>query len=239
MHDFKQLLRDAAGALGISLTETICERFFRYYRLLIEWNEKFNLTSLVEPRDVAIKHFIDSLTCLLVHNPAGGARVVDIGTGAGFPGLPVKIVREDLLCTLVESTGKKVSFLRQVAGALGMADVEVACGRAEELAHQARYRASFDLALARAVAPLPVLLEYALPFLRTGGYFIALKGPGVQEELPASGNALNVLGGNVKKIITVFLPLTGDERKLVLIEKTGPTPEKYPRRPGVPQRRPL
>ncbi|RKO65518.1 16S rRNA (guanine(527)-N(7))-methyltransferase RsmG [Desulfofundulus salinus] len=239
MHEFKQLLRDAAGALGISLMENMCERFLRYYRLLIEWNEKFNLTSLIEPRDVAIKHFIDSLTCLLVHNPAGGARVVDIGTGAGFPGLPVKIVREDLHCTLVESTGKKVSFLRHVAGALGMTGVDVACGRAEDLARHVHYRASFDLALARAVAPLPVLLEFALPFLKTGGLFIALKGPAVQEELPASGNALNILGGTVKEVKTVFLPLTGDERKVVLIEKTGPTPEKYPRRPGVPQRRPL
>ncbi|MDQ0284923.1 16S rRNA (guanine527-N7)-methyltransferase [Desulfofundulus luciae] len=239
MHEFKRLLRDAAGALGLSLTEAMCERFFLYYRLLIEWNEKFNLTSLVEPRDVAIKHFIDSLTCLLVHSPAYGARVVDIGTGAGFPGLPVKIARGDLHFTLIESTGKKVAFLRHVAGALGMAYMDLACGRAEVLARHDRYRASFDLALARAVAPLPVLLEYALPFLKMGGHFIALKGPAVQEELPASSNALNVLGGNLKVVKTIFLPLTGDERKLVLIEKTEPTPEKFPRRPGIPQRRPL
>ncbi|SHI67346.1 16S rRNA (guanine(527)-N(7))-methyltransferase RsmG [Desulfofundulus thermosubterraneus] len=239
MHEFKRILLAAAAALGLPMTEAMCDRFFLYYRLLIEWNEKFNLTSLVDLRDVVVKHFIDSLTCLLIYNPVAGARLIDIGAGAGFPGLPVKIVCEDLRCTLIESSAKKAVFLRHVTASLDLADVEVACGRAEELAHRVCYRACFDLALARAVAPLPVLLEYALPFLKIGGFFIALKGPAVHEELPACGNALNVLGGSVKEVKTVFLPITGDMRKLVVVEKTGPTPAKYPRRPGVPQRRPL
>ncbi|MCL6557311.1 MAG: 16S rRNA (guanine(527)-N(7))-methyltransferase RsmG [Firmicutes bacterium] len=217
----------------------MCEQFALYYRLLIEWNAKVNLTSLVRPGDVVIKHFIDSLSCLLVHKPVYGSRMVDIGTGAGFPGLPLKIARPDLRCTLIESAGRKVSFLHQLVGSLDLLDVDVAYGRAEELARREHYRDSFDLALARAVAPLPVLLEYTLPFLKTGGYFIALKGPAVEGELPASGNALKALRGLVREIKIIFLPFTVDERRLILIEKTGPTPEKYPRRPGVPARRPL
>ncbi|MGB9803914.1 16S rRNA (guanine(527)-N(7))-methyltransferase RsmG [Desulfofundulus sp.] len=239
MSEFDKFLAHAAGRLGIELTDLMCHRFSQYYRLLVEWNERFNLTSLSEMCDIVIKHFVDSLTCFLIYDPPVGARVVDIGSGAGFPGLPIKIVREDLQVTLVESVGKKVNFLHHVLDVLGFGDVDVVPGRAEEIAHEPRYRASFDLALARAVAELPVLLELALPFLQPSGYFIAMKGPAVQEELAMCDDALRILGGSVKSVKTIFLPVAGDQRKLILIEKIGLTPDKYPRRPGVPQRRPL
>ncbi|MCS5697047.1 16S rRNA (guanine(527)-N(7))-methyltransferase RsmG [Desulfofundulus thermocisternus] len=237
--DFKSLFLQALGDLGLNLPADAFVSFYRYYHLLLQWNKKINLTSLVQWQDVVIKHFIDSLSCFLIYSPPSGSCFIDIGSGAGFPGLPLKLARRDLQCTLLESVAKKVSFLQQVSSSLDLSGVQVVCGRAEEVARLEQYRGFYDLAVARAVAPLAVLLEYALPFLKTGGFFIAFKGPQVDQELASCDRALNILGGRFVTRYCLKLPVTGDKRQLILFEKYSETPVQFPRRPGIPRRRPL
>lgn len=239
MDDVKGLLRSGVAQWGLTLDDPALYLFQRYYSLLLEWNRRVNLTALAGAREVALKHFVDSLSCLVVHTPHTGARVADVGTGAGFPGVPVKIVRPDIKLTLIESVGKKVAFLKELVKNLALSGVDVICGRAEELAHQQEFREIFDLTLSRAVAPLPVLLEYCLPLLRPGGLLLALKGPAVDEEIQKSTTALKILKGNIQQIQLLELPFTADQRRVVLVKKTGITPGNYPRRPGLPLKRPL
>jgi 16S rRNA (guanine527-N7)-methyltransferase len=190
---------------------------------------------------VQIKHFLDSLSCLLVLAglPREEWRGLDIGAGAGFPGLPLKIARPQMELALLEAKKKRVQFLQHLVGRLELSGIEVVRGRAEELGHKQGHREGYDLVLARAVATLPVLLEYALPLCRTGGMLIAQKGPDIKEELEASHVALGVLGGRLREVRGLELPHSMGQRNLVVVEKVAPTPEKYPRRPGVPAKRPL
>jgi len=246
-----RLLSESARHLGLELNEEHLEAFEIYCRELVAWNRKFNLTAITDYDEVQIKHFLDSLTCLLaiqdlrsevqgrVLDLEAGAKVIDIGAGAGFPGLPLKIVCPGLRLTLLEATGKKVRFLEHMVSRLGLENVEVIKGRAEELGRDAAHRERYDLALARAVATLPVLVEYALPFCRLGGLFVAQKGPEGDAEAKAAEGAMATLGGALRRIVHLELPVLAEPRSLVVIEKIAPTPQKYPRRPGIPSKRPL
>jgi 16S rRNA (guanine527-N7)-methyltransferase len=228
--------------MGLELNEEHLRAFEIYYRELVAWNKKFNLTAITDYDQVQIKHFLDSLTCLLVvRSPRSEVqgRAIDIGAGAGFPGLPLKIVCPGLQLTLLEATGKKVGFLEHIVSRLGLAGVEVIKGRAEELGRDAAHREGYDLALARAVAELPVLVEYALPFCRLGGLFVAQKGPEGNAEARAAEEVIATLGGALRRVVHLELPNLAEPRSLVVIEKIAPTPEKYPRRPGIPSKRPL
>lgn len=204
-----------------------------------EENERLNLTSIVEPEEVALKHFVDSATVLRAVAPAEGERLVDVGSGAGFPGVPLAIFRPDLRVTLIEASQKKAAFLGRLRDQLGLGNVEVLAVRAEEAGRQAAHREQHGVAVARAVAPLAVLWEYLLPLVRVGGLAVAQKGPGVAEELVAAGRAVGLLGGGEQMIHGFTLPRAAGERQIVVVRKVNPTPEQYPRRPGVPAKKPL
>jgi len=241
-----KLLSESARIMGLKLNDENLRAFGIYYRELVAWNEKFNLTAITDYDQVQVKHFLDSLTCLLADEDftrticqQPGIRAIDVGAGAGFPGLPLKIVCPGLQLTLLEATGKKVGFLEHVVGRLELAGVEVIKGRAEELGRDAAHRERYDLALARAVAALPVLVEYALPFCKPGGLFVAQKGTDGDAEARAAEGAIATLGGVLRRIVHLELPYLAEPRSLVVIEKTALTPEKYPRRPGIPSKRPL
>ncbi|MGQ9692407.1 MAG: 16S rRNA (guanine(527)-N(7))-methyltransferase RsmG [Thermaceae bacterium] len=231
----KDLLLRGGEALGLDLSPFL-EAFSRYYALLQEANRRFNLTAYASEEEVVLKGFLDSLTLVSTHLFEGGESTLDLGTGAGFPGLPLKIARPALPLTFLEANRKKLEFVRQASEALGLERVRFLWGRAEEMAH-AEERHTYDRVVARAVAPMPVLLELALPFLRVGGMLVAQKGPRVEEELSVSRRALEVLGGRVKEVRGVSL--LGLERRLVLVEKVASTPDLYPRKPGVPEKKPL
>ena len=232
-------LRDGAHDLGLKLTTEQLEAFQIYYQELMAWNQRVNLTAITDYEETQIKHFLDSLTCLLVLPGEEKLSIVDIGTGAGFPGLPLKIARPTWRLTLLESVGKKAAFLRHLVERLGLEGVAVVKGRAEEVGHDPAHRARYDVALARAVAELPVLVEYALPLCRMGGLFVAQKGARIEEEVEGARGALEILGGRLKEIRPLRLPTLDEPRHLVIVEKVAPTPERYPRRPGIPAKRPL
>lgn len=241
-------LPDAALQMGISLGDWECAAFQRYEALLLEWNQRFNLTSVTDPDEIQTKHFLDSLSCLLALPTLDGSTVaqwqdrpiaaVDVGAGAGFPGLPLKLVWPALQLTLVEATGKKCRFLEQVVAELELGNVTVVNARAEDFG-QGAGRERFDLALGRAVSRLPTLLEYTLPLLRLGGCLIAQKGREPQEELARARTALHTLGGSLHQVLSVAVPGLQAQRTLVVVVKAGPTPAAYPRRAGLPQRQPL
>ncbi len=237
--DFRDELADAAAAFGLPLTEAQLTQFQRYYELLIAWNEKMNLTAITEPREVAVKHIVDSLSAYDAALFADGMRVIDIGTGAGFPGIPLRIFCPGLRLTLLDSLQKRVGFLREIVSALGLAGVECVHARAEEAARQKPYRERFDVAVSRAVARLAVLAEYALPFVRVGGSFLALKGAKYREELNEAEAAVGLLGGGAAKARPVKLPGLDDARAVIRVEKLRPTPAVYPRKAGTPEKKPL
>jgi 16S rRNA (guanine527-N7)-methyltransferase len=233
----------AAGArrlLNLELTQTQLAAFQVYADELVRWNEQFNLTGITDPEGIQVKHFLDSLSVLKALPPGSGpARVVDVGTGAGFPGLPLKIVRPELALVLVEATGKKVNFCHALVEKLGLRDVTVLKARAEELGQDPAQREHYDWAVARAVAEMPVLAEYLLPLVRVGGHALAQKGETAPAEAQAAQGALVLLGGEVEHMVPVDLPGLADKRYLVIIKKVAPTPPAYPRRAGVPGKKPI
>lgn len=233
-------LQEVVGArFGIRLTRRQLEAFTWYAGELLAWNERVNLTAITDPAAIESKHFVDSLSCLLALKPRPGDRLVDIGTGAGFPGLPLKIVLPGLQVTLVEATGKKAEFCQHVVDGLALEGVTVVHARAEEVGQMPAHRQAYDWAVARAVAGLPVLAEYLMPLVRLGGRAIAQKGESGPAEAHAAEAALRLLGGRVQQLIPVELPRIPETRYLVVMEKTAATPSEYPRRPGQPARRPL
>jgi 16S rRNA (guanine527-N7)-methyltransferase len=235
-----ELLERGAREWGIKLAPEQRESFEVYYQELVAWNEKVNLTAITAYDDVQVKHFLDSLSCLQVLGDFPAERsCIDIGAGAGFPGLPLKIVRPEMRLTLLEATGKKADFLRHVVELLGLAEVRVLKARAEELGRNPEYRETFQIAVARAVAELAVLVEYALPLLEVGGIFVAQKGREVEEEVEVAQAAVKILGGQIEEVRAVRLPGWDDSRHLVVVRKVTPTPGQYPRRPGIPAKRPL
>jgi len=236
-------LIEGAGKLGIKLTTRQVKQFELYYHELVEWNKKINLTAITDCSSVQVKHFLDSLTITLalpeeeLEKP--DFNIVDIGTGAGFPGVPLKILFPQPRLVLIEPTTKKTAFLHHVIRKLELENVEVLNNRAEEAAHLPLYREQFALALSRAVALLPTLVELTLPFCRIGGRFIAQKKGEIDEEINRADKAIVALGGKLDRIKKIELDEFTDARYLVIIGKISPTPGKYPRRPGVPERRPI
>jgi len=246
MDDLGKVLGKGAEELGVNLTPFQKEQFFLYLEILQEWNRKINLTATKEAKEIIIKHFLDSLTCrnLIASRLANGQafkkqKAIDLGSGAGFPGIPLKIALPSLELTLLDSLKKRTHFLKHLSQNLALKDVEIIEGRAEDCGRGKEFREKFDLVLSRAVAKLNVLVELGLPFLKLGGTFLAQKGPNVGEEAKEALKALDLLGGRVKEIRKVKLPFLNQARSLVIIEKERPTPEKYPRRAGIPQKRPL
>jgi len=233
-----ELLEAGARKLGIWLTERQIDRFEIFYKELVDWNSRFNLTRITDYNGMQVKHFLDSLTVVSVWQPRNDS-VMDVGSGAGMPGLPLKIVYPEIKISLLEATGKKAEFLRHMVGLLELESIEVINGRAEELAHDPKYRGKFDIVLARAVGELSTLAELTLPFCRTGGIFISSKKGDITEEIEQAQKAINLLGGNLIENKKVELTEFNDERRLVVIEKIGNTPVKYPRRPGMPEKRPI
>ena len=229
----------ADSQFGVRLNARQLEAFDWYAAELQSWNQRFNLTSVTDREQIEIKHFLDSLSCLRVMHPEPGARIVDIGTGAGFPGIPIRIACPQVHMLLVESIGKKAQFCQHIVDELELTNVAVIHSRAEQVGRLPEYREQFDWALARAVANLPTLLEYLLPLVKVGGGAIAQKGDTAPAEAQSARIAMGVLGGELAEIIPVELPGVAETRHLVVMRKSAATPEKYPRRPGVPGKRPL
>ncbi len=223
----------------MQLSERMIAVLATYERELIEWNSKFNLTAVRDPASIRTKHFLDSLSCTLAWGSQPPRRLIDVGTGAGFPGIPLRILYPGLKLTLVESVGKKAMFCEHIVRLLGLDGVEVIKGRAEDVGCAPEHRERYDWAVARAVANLPVLCEYLLPLVRIGGTALAMKGESGPAEAQSAEKAMKILGGKLNQVIPVDLPGIADERYLILVEKSAATPPRYPRKAGIPMKRPL
>ena len=235
-------LNAGAQKLGLHLSPKQLEQFSIYYQELVDWNRRVNLTSITGYEEVQVGHFLDSLTVTLAMKlPAGGGSfgIIDVGSGAGLPGIPVKILLPDVKLVLLEATAKKANFLRHLIAKLVLDNVEVVVGRAEEVAHEAQFRERFELVLSRAVAPLPTLAELTLPFCTVGGSFVAQKKGTIGPEVSKASKAITMLGGNLREVKGVDLEEFSDKRWLIVVDKVMPTPQQYPRRPGIPAKRPI
>ncbi len=230
------LLKEGAADFGVRLDDTMTTQLLEYKRILLEWNQKMNLTAIEEDREVIQKHFIDSLSIMPFLKDV--RTMIDIGTGAGFPGIPVKIAQPALEVVLLDSLEKRVGFLKEVLSSLKLEGISAIHSRAEDAGAASLYRERFDAAAARAVASLPVLLEYCLPFVRTGGIFVAMKGSIGQEAADAK-KALDILGGSIEEIKEFTLPGSDMKRTIVIVRKLRQTPTKYPRKAGKPSKEPL
>ena len=231
------VLTNALAKANITLSDNQKQQFQRYYEMLIEWNNKMNLTAITEEKEVAIKHFYDSVTLLMFADVPVGAKIIDVGTGAGFPGIPLKIVRPDIKLTLLDSLNKRLIFLNEVCSSLKI-DAEIIHKRAEEGGRDRNLRENFDIATSRAVANMNTLSEYCMPFVKVGGKFVAMKGKNGVEELEKGIGAVKILGGEKEKLSEFTLP-TGDERTIIVINKVMPTPKAYPRQNGKIKSKPL
>jgi 16S rRNA (guanine527-N7)-methyltransferase len=233
-------LNSGAVKLGLHLNPGQLEQFSIYYQELVDWNKRVNLTAITDYEEVQTKHFLDSLTVTLaLKQPLASLHFIDVGTGAGMPGIPLKILLPDIKLVLLEATGKKAAFVHHLKEKLGLDNVRIVVGRAEEVAHLSECRERFDIVLSRAVAPLPTLVELTLPFCAIGGSFIVQKKGIVDLEINRSTKAISTLGGDLREVKTVDLEEFTDERRLIIIDKTSVTPPQYPRRPKIPAKRPL
>lgn len=239
MENFANLSSEFLDLTGNALTEDQFNAAHRHADLLVEWNQKISLTSITDADEIRIKHFLDSFSCHLAMDATPINRVIDVGTGAGFPGLPLKLLYPQMHLTLVDSVAKKTAFLSEVVKNLQLKDVAVITERAESLGQMPTHREQYDWALARAVAGLPVLVEYLLPLVKVGGYLLAQKGGTAEKELSEAETAIQTLGGEPHSISEVKLPGVGDQRFLVVVQKVMPTPNQFPRRVGIPAKRPL
>lgn len=239
--NFTDNLAIQLNAAGFSATTDQLSQFTTYYEMLIETNKYLNLTAITDPHEVAVKHFVDSLTALddkaLIFKE--GAKLLDLGTGAGFPGIPLAIMRPDLEIVLFDSLQKRLNFLSDVISKLGLHKVITLHGRAEDISHDAEHREAYDLVTSRAVARLPVLLEWALPYVKQNGYMVALKGAAYEEEMGEASKALKILKGSIEQVKPVQLPTLDDKRAIIYIKKTGITPKLYPRKPKDIKTKPL
>lgn len=233
------ILINGARELNINIEEEDIDSFEIYKEMLKEWNQKINITSITDDEEIDIKHFLDSMTPLVTNLFNGKKRLIDIGTGGGFPGLPLKIINKDLNVTLLDSLNKRIIFLNEVINKLELKDIEAIHGRAEELSIKPLYREKFDIAISRAVASLNTLSEYCMPFVKVGGHFISMKGPEIDEELESSNNAIKVLGGKIVDTQLINIPESDIVHSLIIIEKIKETPTKYPRGGGKPRKNPL
>lgn len=237
--EFKAYLKKVMEEYGLALDEQQLAAFTTYYALLLEWNEKMNLTAITQMEEVAVKHMVDSLSCYEPTIFKKGCKVVDVGTGAGFPGLPLKIYQEDLQLTLLDSLNKRLTFLQKVAEDTCLQGVQFIHSRAEEGGRKKELREAFDVAVSRAVARLNILCELCLPFVKVGGYFVALKGAQYEQEAAEAKQALSLLGAQITHIRKVSLPGLDDVRAVLYIKKTKATSSVYPRKPGIPEKKPL
>lgn len=239
----KELLKREVEKIDIQLDNKQLEQFLIYYELLVEWNRVMNLTAITEYKEVVQKHFVDSLSVIravdIERLQSESKSVIDIGTGAGFPGIPIKIAFPKLEITLLDSLNKRIRFLNTVIERLELENIATIHGRAEDYAKQDKYREQYDVCVSRAVANLSTLSEYSLPFVKTGGYFISYKAENAEEEIENSKRAIVLLGGKVEKIIKFNLPDTDIRRAIIKIRKQNPTSKKYPRKSGIPSKEPL
>ncbi len=235
----QKLVQDAQTLFNVHLTGRQVIALTTYERELIEWNQKFNLTAIRDVKGIRTKHFLDSFSCVLAWKATPPESLIDIGTGAGFPGIPLKIIYPNTKVTLVESVGKKAMFCQHIVSLLGLEGVEVINARAEDLGQMREHREKYNWGIARAVAKMQVLAEYLLPLVQVGGTMLAQKGESGPAETHAAENAVKLLGGEVRQLVSVTLPGVVEERHLVLVDKVAATPPGYPRKPGVPAKKPL
>lgn len=234
-----EVLIDGCSQMGIGLGEKQQYQFSRYLDLLLEWNQKFNLTAITEPKEIIVQHFLDSISTLKLKQMEGQSRILDMGSGAGFPGIPLKIMEPQLQVSLVDSVQKKVGFLNEIIEQLELNDTVAIHARAEDLANLKEQREAYDLVVSRAVAELRVLSEYCLPFLKKDGYFISHKGPGAADEVELAKNAIKLLGGEWLETVEARIPYSDRTHNLIIIKKIKNTPKKFPRSPGKPRKDPL
>ena len=233
------ILIKGAEELNISIEEKDINSFEIYKEMLKEWNTKINITTITDDEDIDIKHFLDSLTPLVTNLFDGKKNLIDIGTGGGFPGIPLKIIKRELNVTLLDSLNKRINFLNEVINRLELEDIIAIHARAEEMSIKPVYREKYDIAISRAVASLNTLSEYCIPFVKLGGYFISMKGPDAEEELKSGNNAIKVLGGRIVDKKLICIPESDIMHSLIIIEKIKETPTKYPRGGGKPLKNPL
>ncbi|MBA7559580.1 16S rRNA (guanine(527)-N(7))-methyltransferase RsmG [Candidatus Atribacteria bacterium 1244-E10-H5-B2] len=242
LKDDENILIDGCQKMGININNEQIRKFSRYLELLVQWNQKINLTSLKTPKEIIIKHFLDSISCVKVINKyvnIEGISVIDVGAGAGFPGMPIKIIYPSIRLSLLEARKKKTIFLEKVTEEINFQKVKILNGRAEIFGRSVDFREKYDIVISRAVAPLNVLSEYCLPLVRVGGLFIAQKGRSYKQETEKSLKTVQVLGGELIGAENVRIPFINQERYLLVIKKIKDTPSKYPRKEGLPQKRPL
>lgn len=234
--EFKSILKEELNGLSINLSETQAERFYNYMKLLIEWNNKINLTAITEEKEIITKHFIDSLIISKYIN--NNEKIMDIGTGAGFPGIPLKIMKENVNMDLVDSLNKRIIFLNEVINKLQIKDINAIHSRAEDLARLDKYREKCDIVVSRAVARLNILLEYMMPFVKVGGICICMKGSNI-DELEEAKKAIEILGGKLENIEEITLPNTDIKRHNIIIKKIKNISNEYPRKAGIPTKSPI
>lgn len=235
--DFKEKMCSYGKIINIEFDEKQIKQFYEYMLLLIEWNEKINLTAIIDPEEIILKHFIDSLTINKYINE--NKTIADIGTGAGFPGIPLKIYRSDLKITLVDSLNKRINFLNEVITKLNLKDINTVHSRVEDFGKNKEYREKYDYVTARAVANLATLSEYLIPICKINGKCICMKGSEIKEELDSSKTAINILGGKINNVEEFNLPKSDISRNIIIINKIKNTPNKYPRKAGIPAKEPL
>lgn len=234
---FKNKLRENANIIGVSLDEEMLDKFYNYKNLVIEWNEKINLTAITDDLDFVVKHFVDSLT--INKYIEKGKTIIDIGTGAGFPGIPLKILNKDNKIILFDSLNKRLKVLDDIINKIDLKNIETLHGRAEETFKNKKHREKYDVAVSRAVATLNVLAELMLPAVKIGGICICMKGNNAEEEILEAKKAISELGGEIIKVEKTVLPDLNLERNIIIIKKIKQTPTKYPRKPGTPQKEPI
>lgn len=237
LNEFKNIMKTNVKLLSIELSDVQLEQFYQYMNILIEWNKVMNLTGITAPEEIITKHFIDSLTVLNKINR--NDRIIDVGTGAGFPGIPIKIAFPETEIVLLDSLNKRINFLNEIISVLKLDKIKTIHGRAEDYGKDKKYREMYDVSIARAVAPLNILLEYLIPFTKVGGKSLCMKGANSEEEICSSKRAIEILGGKLVHTEEFFIPGTDMKRRIVEIEKTKKTETKYPRKAGIPSKEPL
>ena len=235
--EFSNIFINALKEIGLDIDQEKINKFYKYMNLLLEWNEKMNLTAITDYEEIIIKHFVDSLT--IENEIKENSEVVDVGTGAGFPGIPLKIFRDDIKITLVDSLNKRLIFLDKVIKELGLKNVEIIHMRAEDIGKNKKYREKFDVVTSRAVANLATLSEYMIPLVKKNGVAICMKGSNIEEEVEDAKKAIKILGGKILKIKEFKLPEISDGRSIIVLKKIESTPMKFPRKSGVPSKDPI
>lgn len=237
--EYFDILNEASNNAGLKFDEKKYDQFMKYKDLIKEWNEKVNLTAIKEDDAIVKKHFIDSLKVFKLNQLKDAKDIIDIGTGGGFPGIPMKIMKPEINIVLLDSLNKRVNFLNEVINSLQLNNIKAIHGRAEDFAQERKYREKFDVAVSRAVANLTVLSEYCIPYVKVGGYFVAMKGPAVEEEIKQSKNAIRLLGGKIEHIEKIQIEDSDLNHNLVIISKISSTNRKYPRKAGTVAKNPL